>query len=217
MTSTASTKRIIIVSVLLLAIAGIAAAAALQYYTREVKGKAVLPVLGEVMDFEFENYDGTKVTRASMLGKVWVVDFIFTTCGGLCPLMTTAMGQVQQGVRAIGGLDATSLRLVSVTTDPEVDTKERLRAYAETHEARPELWYFLRGPFADVQRFSQDALKLSLERATKEQVSAGAEKVMHSDRFVLIDRRGRIRGFYGGTRPDEVRELIQAIPRLVAE
>ncbi|MCA8971220.1 MAG: SCO family protein [Planctomycetes bacterium] len=216
-----SLKRLLLLAGFLLAIAGVATFAAWQYYSKRLpgQGKATsesLPILGDVPAFELTAFDGTQVTRESLAGKVWVADFIFTTCGGLCPIMTNAMAGVQDAARK-AGIGPEDLRLVSVSTDPETDTPERLRAYAEQHRANAEQWHFVRGPFDVVQRFSQDALKLALERANEKQRAEGAEKVMHSDRFVLVDRESRIRGFYSGTRPGEVRQLIEDLPRLIAE
>ncbi|MCB9880259.1 MAG: SCO family protein [Planctomycetes bacterium] len=221
MASEPSLKRFLLLAGFVLAIAGVATFAAWQYYSKRVPGQRQatsesLPILGDVPAFALTSFDGTQVTRESLAGKVWVADFIFTTCGGLCPIMTNAMAGVQDAARK-AGLGPDDLRLVSVSTDPETDTPERLRAYAEQHRARTEQWHFLRGPFDQVQSFSQDALKLALERASEKQRAEGAEKIMHSDRFVLVDRESRIRGFYSGTRPSEVRQLIEDLPRLVAE
>lgn len=175
--------------------------------------KGELPVYGDVADFAFANFDGREITRSSLRGKVWVVDFIFTTCTGLCPVMTGAMRQVQERTKA--RISADDLRLVSITTDPEVDTRERLAEYAEKFGADAARWHIVRGEFKDVQRFSQNALKLGLERATKTQVDAGSEKIIHSNKFVLIDRDGKIRGIYSGTDDAEVDELIRDVPKLL--
>lgn len=202
-------------------IGAIALAAVWQIYAKNAAdpSKDALPVYGDVGEFEFEfdNYDGRKISDELLRGKVWVVDFIFTTCGGLCPVMTTAMRTVQESTKSDPALGPDTLRLLSISTDPTVDTPARLRAYAEQFDVDPSRWHLVRGDFRTVQRFSQQALKLGLERATTTQIDEGAEKVIHSNKFVLVDRRGRIRGHYAGTSPGEVQQLIADIARLAGE
>lgn len=172
---------------------------------------------GRLADFSFRNWDGREVSRASLAGKVWVVDFVFTTCSGLCPVMSQSMQRLQTRIQQSAGIDMAKLRLVTVTTDPDIDTPTRLEAYSKRFSADPDLWYFVRGPFADVQRFSQEALKLGLERATQQQIAKGSEKVIHSNKFVLIDARGHARKIYTGTTPSDIDALVRDLPALLAE
>lgn len=201
---------------------GIAWRQFLQYAEKEIgkkkQGAAVsarFVDFGRVDDFRFTNWDGREVSRDSLAGKVVVVDFVFTTCSGLCPVMSQSMARVQQGIRDTDAIDASKLRLLTISTDPETDTPERLAAYAKRFEADPELWYFARGDFAAVQSFSQEALKLGLERASPQQRHAGAEKIIHSNKFILLDARGHFRKIYTGTTPSDVDELLRDLPVMI--
>src|SRR6266481_7297210 len=99
-----------------------------------------LPVLGQIPGFELTDETGQPFDRKALDGKVWVADFIFTTCTGPCPRMSSLMRQVQQASGAIPGV-----QLVSFTVDPEHDTPAALALYAARYHAQSERWHFLTG------------------------------------------------------------------------
>ena len=173
-----------------------------------------LPIYGTVPDFTLTERSGKKFGAADLKGKVWIADFIFTRCAGACPLMSTRMSKLRS--RLAGEPE---LRFVSFSVDPEHDTPEVLSAYAEKFKADPEKWLFLTGERAALYRLSEQHFHLGVQeipaaaltpdgrvRRRRDQgesrPAAGREldtqSVSHSSKFALVDREGRIRGYYDG-------------------
>jgi protein SCO1/2 len=160
-----------------------------------------LPVLGRVPEFTMTAQDGEQFASKSLEGKIWVSDFIFTTCNGPCPRMSSQMHWVGTQVA-----DLPDVRLVSFTVDPEHDTPAVLAEYAKRFRADPGQWYFLTGPRPVLQELDRRAFKLG--------VGGG---MAHSTRFVLIDRQGRIRGYYHTDDDEGLKPLISDVRRLARE
>jgi protein SCO1/2 len=163
---------------------------------------APLPVLGQVPGFTLTAESGQPFDRKSLDGKVWVADFIYTTCPGPCPRMSSLMRQGQKASLMIPGV-----QLVSFTVDPEHDTPAVLAQYAVRYQADPNLWHFLTGPREALDHLARDAFKLSNVDGT----------LNHSTRLVLLDRQSRIRGYYGTTDDDPVVALVRDMKRVLAE
>lgn len=144
-----------------------------------------LPVWGTVPDFSMTDQSSRPFAKKDLQGRVWIADFIYTGCGTACPMLTQKMSQLQKNLR--GGED---VRFVSFTVDPERDTPERLAEYSSRFGADPDRWRFLSGPIAVVQKTVTDGFKLSMAPAE------GSSDIFHSEKFVLVDRLGRIRGYY---------------------
>ncbi len=151
---------------------------------------------GLVPEFTLTAQDGQPFLSSALLGgKIWVADFIYTTCPGPCPRMTSQMREVQDAV-----LKMPDVKLVSFTVDPSKDTPPVLADYAKTHGALSGHWYFLTGSPATLQMLDRDAFKLGNVDATLE----------HSTRFVLVDRQAHIRGYYDTSESS-------VIPRILAD
>jgi protein SCO1/2 len=163
---------------------------------------APLPVLGQVPGFTLTAESGQLFDRKALDGKVWVADFIYTTCPGPCPRMSSLMRQVQKASLMIPGV-----QLVSFTVDPERDTPAVLAQYAARYQADPNLWHFLTGSREALDHLARDAFKLSNVDAS----------LNHSTRLVLLDRQSRIRGYYGTTDNDPVVALVRDMKRVLAE
>jgi protein SCO1/2 len=161
-----------------------------------------LEVLGQVPQFELISQDGQSFHSQALAGKIWVADFIYTTCPGPCPRMTSEMREVQDAVMKIP-----DVRLVSFTVDPAQDTPPVLAAYAKTHGASPAMWYFLTGPVPVLQSLDRDAFKLGNIDAS----------MQHSTRFVLVDRQGRIRSYYDTSESSAIPKVISDIYALARE
>jgi len=157
-----------------------------------------LPVLGEIPRFQLLNQQGHKIDRSSLDGHVWIADFIFTNCESSCPRMSTKMHSVQ-------GATGPGVKLVSFTVDPQRDTPQALEAYGKKYFADETRWTFLTGEAATLDMLDHDAFKL------------GNLSMDHSTRFVLIDRKGRVRGYYGLFDGDPVSRLAKDAARLEAE
>ncbi len=169
---------------------------------KEKVNKERLPVLGEVASFGLTNSEGEKVSLEDLRGRVWVANFMFTTCSGICPMMTRNMGMIYKDFQ-----NDDVLRFVSISVNPENDSPEVLKRYAEKNEADPEKWIFLTGSREDIQKLAAGSFKLGDIK----------EPVFHSSYFSLVDRKGRIRGYYDGTEEKAVQKLILDIARLRKE
>lgn len=123
---------------------------------------------------------------ADMRGKVWIADFIFTRCAGPCPLMTARLA-------ALGERLPPQVSLLTVSVDPVGDTPERLRAYARHHGADARRWVFLRGDVPSTYRLLYSGFRLPM---STDPAAAPESRVLHSTRFVLVDRAGAVRGYY---------------------
>lgn len=171
-----------------------------------------LPVFGSLPDFSLVERSGRSLTRADLAGKVWVANFIFTTCPGICPLLSTHMAKLR---RDLAGFDPPILS-VSMSVDPTHDSPEVLRAYAERYQADPENWLFVTGPPDEIRRLIGEGFLLSVAERSPEEAGDSGELITHSDRFVLVDEEGRIRGYYRGTEEDVVARLKDDITRLTS-
>jgi protein SCO1/2 len=182
----------------------------LLLWLRSVEVKALrqrtISSYGTVPIFQLTNQDGQPFGSTQLLGKIWIADFIFTTCPGPCPMISTRMSELQKP------LEKTDVHLVSFTVDPAKDTPEVLRGYAEKLRAQAGRWNFLTGPQSVIYELSRDGFKLA--------VSDGREETgipVHSTRMVLVDRHGDIRGYYDATEPDAVTKLVADTSHLLRE
>ena len=165
------------------------------------------PVLGSVPTFELNDHLGGSVSRADLLGTPWVADFIFTRCTLICPRMTAQMKKVEQA-----NLDR-AVRFVSFSVDPEHDTPEVLRAYAARAQAGPQ-WHFLTGERETMRELVVGGFKLALQDVEDADAPPG-EAIVHSNRFVLVDASGAIRGYYDAFDKDELARLQDELDTLV--
>lgn len=171
-----------------------------------------LPVLGEVPAFSLPERNGGTVSLADLHGHVWIANFVFTHCAGPCPLLTSRMAALQ---KQLG--EFPDVRLVSFTVDPERDTPEVLRDYAKSYDAGGD-WFFLTGEKAPLYELIMDGFKLGIDDGSA--VNAGVPgpgTITHSVRFVLVDKAGRIRGYYDGTETDLPDKLLPQIRSLYEE
>ena len=148
-----------------------------------------LPVLGTLPAFSLTDKSGATVTGATLAGRPWIADLVFTRCQLSCPRMTERMA-------SLGPRLAPGVRRVSVSVDPAYDTPAVLAGYAKLHKAEAPDWLFLTGDEAAMRRLAVEGLKLGVAAADPSDPRAAQEPVTHSTRFVLIDGQGRVRGYY---------------------
>jgi protein SCO1/2 len=165
-----------------------------------------LPAYGTLPKFELVNQDAQPFGSEQLNGKIWIADFIFTTCPGPCPIISTRMSELQKPLAKSG------VHLISVTVDPEKDTPELLRAYADKLRKEPFRWDFLTGSLDAITSLSRDGFKLAI--AEGEEPGSGP---VHSTRFVLVDRHGTIRGYYDALAADSVTKLLADTNHLLRE
>ncbi len=151
-----------------------------------------LPVLGSVPGFELTSQQGKLFHGESLQNHVWIADFIFTHCPGPCLRMSSRMREIQR--KTAGKPD---IRLVSFSVDPARDTPAVLSEFAAKYQADPARWSFLTGKPETLQTLSRDVFKLGDVDGS----------MNHSTRLVLVDQRGRIRGYYGTTEENPVSRI----------
>jgi protein SCO1/2 len=161
-----------------------------------------LPILGEVPDFQLTSQTGATVDRHSLRGHVWVADFIFTTCPGPCPMMSSRMREVQTATAA-----TPDVKLVSFTVDPAHDTPEVLASYAKHFLAQPARWHFLTGPQGTLNHLGLEGFHLNPVDGSLD----------HSTRFALVDRAARIRGYYSFADDGFLKALLRDLDQLERE
>jgi protein SCO1/2 len=183
---------------------------------RQVAGSGRVPALeifGTVPAFALVERSGRAVSADDLAGGVWIADFVFTRCRGICPALSTNLAALLRRLEA-RGLDG--VRAVSFSVDPAHDDPATLRRYAERFEADPERWLFLTGERAAVERVVRDGFKLSIAELPPGERETAAEPITHSDRFVLVDSALRIRGYYHGTDAESLAALERDLQRLLA-
>jgi cytochrome oxidase Cu insertion factor (SCO1/SenC/PrrC family) len=148
-----------------------------------------------VGEFSLTERSGKTVTDRDLRGTVWVASFIFTECSGPCPVVTSNMGRLQSELA--DELKSGKVKLVSFTVDPERDTPEKLRQYADARKADAQNWLFLTGDEKQIHRLLRENLKQGIGRNPNEDVKPG-EEFIHSTRLVVVDQEGKVRGFYDG-------------------
>lgn len=162
--------------------------------------EASLPVLGHISPFSLTDADSQAFSSDALSNRIWVADFIFTTCGGICPIMTRNMR---------GLLDVTSIEeqvdMVSFTVNPAYDSPTILAAYARDYDADRPSWHFLTGPLDDIRQIAVESFR----------VGDINEPINHSPYFVLVDHIQRVRGYYDGTDVAAVKRLERDIQKLL--
>jgi protein SCO1/2 len=158
-----------------------------------------------VPDFTLTDQNGQPFGLSNLKGKVWVADFFYATCPGPCPMLTARLAQVEKDVS-----DIPDFHLVSITVDPESDTPEVLKTYAERFKGGAN-WSFCTGEKDTIYKLIHDGFKLPLTGANPQAA------IIHTTRVALVDKMGTVRGFYEGGTDAGAKELVQAIRNLAQE
>lgn len=167
-----------------------------------------LQLYGSVPDFSLTERSGEAIGLAHLRGKVWVADFMYTTCTDTCPLQTAALARLQEQFAG-----APDFHLVSFTVDPERDTPEVLALYADKYRADAGRWYFLTGQRDRIIRLIRDGFYLSVATLPTDADASGM--IPHSPRFVLVDKQARIRGYYDSREIDAFSRLKNDLETLL--
>ncbi len=177
--------------------------------------RAALPKLMEAPEFALTNLDGRVISKEDLLGRVWLVDFIFTRCGGPCPLLTRQMRSLQQALAEEEiPREEGAVKLVSITVDPEYDTPEVLSEYALLWEADTSSWLFLTGPPERTLATVREGFRVTAER---EGSGSDHADIIHSTSFLLVDRQGWVRRIARPDEPDFIPSLTRDIRQLLSE
>jgi protein SCO1/2 len=165
----------------------------------------------KIGNFSFLDQEGKTITQDNVKGKVYVVEYFFTTCGTICPKMNKQMQRVHKKFKA----DA-NVHILSFTVNPELDTVEQLNRYAKEHGADPKIWHFLTGKKEDLYALARTSFFVLKPAEAENQGDVGSDFI-HTNNFVLVDKEMRIRGYYDGTSVKEVDQLMGDIELLLKE
>eukprot|EP01037_Dinobryon_pediforme_P009404 gene9404-9484_t len=158
----------------------------LPYYHKGTSTESADAVHFTVPQFSFVNQDSIPLTNSFIRGKVWIINYFFTSCPTICPKMMAGMRLVQQAFPNDG-----QVRMVSLTVDPWHDTPAKLKRYAKNKNMNLNQWQLGTGQKADLYRFARNGLFI-----TADDGDGGTNDFIHSDKIVLIDRENHIRGYY---------------------
>jgi cytochrome oxidase Cu insertion factor (SCO1/SenC/PrrC family) len=190
-----------------LLIAAVAAALA-GVLTLHVRKRAEpLPRLGGVPAFILYDQTGNPFPSSRLDGSVWLADFFFTRCKGLCPILTDRMHDFQERLAGRSGW-----ALVSVTVDPAHDPPGGLEQYAREHGAKTDHWVFLTGEEPSIRALITEGFHLAVEPDS----SNATEPILHSQSIALVDTEGEIRGYYNATDAKAMKRLLRDTKRLLA-
>jgi protein SCO1/2 len=163
------------------------------------------PVVVTLPSFSLMSEKGVPFGSTELRGKVWIASFMFTSCPTVCPKLMERMAEIQHRTRNAG----TGVHLVTISVDPENDTPERLALYARRFKASPYRWTFLTGEQKALEETVVKGFKLAMGRDVE-----SAMQIFHSERFVLVDAEGRVRGYYDADKPG-VDKLLRDVNYLI--
>lgn len=171
--------------------------------------KSLLPVLNAVKPFSFERQDEQIITEKDVAGKVYVAEFFFSTCDGICPRMNRNMKTVSDRFR-----NEHDFLILSHTVDPDTDNAARLKIYADSLGANINNWWFLTGSKEHLYKAARESYILDDPNNHAANVD---EQFLHTQFFALIDKNGKVRGVYDGLKKDEMEKLTTDIKDLLKE
>ncbi len=160
-----------------------------------------------IADFSFTNQNGEIITQKEYEGKIYVADFFFTTCGSICPKMTTNMVDIQSTF-----LNNPKVMLLSHSVLPDIDDVAALKAYAKKNGVIDSKWNLVTGDKKEIYRMARQSYL-----AVKQGKPSELYDMVHTENFVLVDTKRRVRGFYDGTKKEEIQRLIEDIRWLYNE
>jgi protein SCO1/2 len=173
------------------------------------KGEKVVDSVYRVIpNYKFQTQSGDSLELDSLRGSIYVADFFFATCPGICPKLSNSLERVQQNFSK-----ETNFKIVSFSVDPAKDSVLALRRYAAIHDAIPGKWYFLRGSKQDIFNLANTGFSLT----AKDDEDGGPEAFVHSEKLVLVDQSGNIRGYYSGVDSNSVNKLSGDIVLLLRD
>jgi protein SCO1/2 len=150
---------------------------------------AELPILSELPAYSFTDENGKAFGSNELKGKVYIANFVFTTCQTSCPKILNRVQMVQHRMRGV--IDRAAI--VTFTVDPQNDTPEVLYSKARELKANPVVWRFLTAPIADIKKLLVDGFKVPVG---DKEIADSVMDVAHSNKLVLVDQDGKIRGYY---------------------
>lgn len=166
----------------------------------------------EVEDFSFINQNEETVSRSDLVGKVWVANFIFTSCSAECLVLSQRMSALQKRYA-----DNPGVAFVSFSVDPHTDQPPRLNQYARTWQADDSRWSFLTGKTEELDAIVKHSFLLPVARGPKEQAELIQSNFVHSNKFAIVDRTGVVRCYIDALQPSVIEQTAGVIDQLLAE
>lgn len=160
-----------------------------------------------IADFSFTNQNGKTITQKDYEGKIYVADFFFTTCGSICPKMTTNLVEVQKAF-----INNPKVMLLSHTVFPEIDSVSVLKKYAIKNGVIDSKWNLVTGDKKQIYAMARKSY-LAVKLGKPEELY----DMVHTENFVLVDSKRRVRGFYDGTKKEDIARLIEDITFLCTQ
>ena len=154
----------------------------------------------KISDFSLTNQNGETVTQSKYDNKIYVADFFFTTCQSICPIMTKNMKDIQDKL-----IKDSEILLLSHTVFPEIDSVEVLKKYAVENEVIDSKWDLVTGDKKEIYDLARKSYLAAKDN------NFGEYEMIHTENFVLIDKKKQIRGFYDGTNKEEIDRLYKDI------
>jgi protein SCO1/2 len=175
--------------------------------------KVKLPILNYVQDFSFTGQDGKSVTEHDVYGKVYVADYFFTSCKGICPKMNANLAVIYEKFK-----NDSNFAIISHTSMPETDSVPLLKAYEEkmigSHPNYPASWYFVTGTKDSLYKMARQSYLLDNDKNNSVNIK---DHFIHTQFFALVDKDMRVRGIYDGLKPEELQNLQTDIEALLDE
>jgi protein SCO1/2 len=165
-----------------------------------------------VLDFKLVNQDGDTITQLDFKDKIYVTDFFFTTCGSICPKMTSQLQRINERFAK-----NEEVMILSHTVWPEVDSIPVLKSYADNYEAETKKWMFVTGDKKHLYELARKSYFVAPDLNNPDFEQGGEGDFIHTENLVLIDKKKQIRGYYDGTSETEVNQLMSDIKKLIKE
>jgi len=161
----------------------------------------------KIGDFSLINQNGDTITQKDYQDKIYVADFFFTTCQTICPIMTDNMKDIQNKI-----MNDQDILLLSHSVTPEIDSVAQLKRYAELKGVKDSKWNLVTGDKKQIYKLARQSYMAVKTAGTGDQYD-----MIHTENFMLIDKKRQIRGFYDGTDPNEIERLLEDISVLKNE
>lgn len=172
-------------------------------------GDVKMPVLNYVQGFSFTDQHNNTVTQKEVAGKVYVAEYFFTTCKGICPKMNTNMKKLYETYK-----NEKDFMILSHTVDPETDSVGRMKKYADSLGVTTSNWLFLTGRKDSLYQAARVSYLLDDPKNGNDKIE---DQFIHTQFFALVDKTGRVRKIYDGLKANELSELTSDIPKLLNE
>jgi len=158
----------------------------------------------KIANFSLTNQNGKTITQDDYKGKIYVADFFFTTCQTICPIMTGHMAEVQKAI-----MNYDDVMLLSHSVTPKIDSVAQLKKYALEKGVNDKKWNLVTGDKKQIYKLARKSYL-----AVKTDGNGDEYDMVHTENFILVDKKRQIRGFYDGTNPEDIKRLLEDIETL---